>query len=419
MSYGDLPRVLKRNVKRTVSLVEEEGSLRVVKRFHAPGRIDRLRDGHRARRESRALETLLERNLPAPRPIEVRRRGGFWELVLEHADGADLERCLAGDAPWPAPEGRVAVELGRLLGRLDRAGVSIDDMHAGNVLIGHGGRPLVLDGAGVGRGRSSDLERDLVHLAAGVRERASRRFRARFFLAVLDVRGRPDRETRNRIAERIERRARVERRRQVERRVRRWWRDSGATRPFAANGLEGFMVRDVDEAQIADLLEDPEGHLGPAFDVERVYGFAARHAWDRGALLTMHGIPCPAPLLVITTPGPRAMFARPAGTRPFPEAFAEAVGEARLELAQSAGAVCGAVDDRGLAPIAFRGLLATPEGEVLVAVEEERRRGRAPVDDPDPFDHHLERAAFDRAFVEARRGSAAERRTIARELGVD
>ena len=61
---------------------------RVVKRFHAPGALDRLRDGLRARQERRALETAHALGLPVPKALEVTRRADptgerRWELATE------------------------------------------------------------------------------------------------------------------------------------------------------------------------------------------------------------------------------------------------------------------------------------------------------------------------------------------------
>ena len=56
----------------------------IVKRYHAPGPLDRLRDPARARREFETLGLLHAAGLPVPRPLGVERTEAGVELTMEH-----------------------------------------------------------------------------------------------------------------------------------------------------------------------------------------------------------------------------------------------------------------------------------------------------------------------------------------------
>ncbi|MDA0947975.1 MAG: hypothetical protein O2799_05620, partial [Planctomycetota bacterium] len=85
--------VLKAGPKRTV-LRTASGT--IVKRFHAPGALDRWKDPLRAWREARMLSRLARRGVRVPRAIAWRRGAdGHWELELEEVPAAvDLAALL-------------------------------------------------------------------------------------------------------------------------------------------------------------------------------------------------------------------------------------------------------------------------------------------------------------------------------------
>lgn len=430
--------VLKRNVKRTVTLEEIAGVRRIVKRFHAPGALDRLRDRQRAHREFRTLRRLRDEGLPVPAPVEVRKRERHWELVLERIDeAASLDDLFAGRAPWPAPPERVATELGRLLGALRARGVRHLDLHAGNVLVDRAGRPHLVDLARVRFGAAGEAaSEELASLAAGVRERSSPRFRTRVLLA---LRGSaPDLlpPLTPEVVDTIERRARVLRRAAVRTRVARYWRESGAMRPFERAGRRGLARPDV-QPELLDLLATKPLTPWPPAPARAALGVDARAIgelaprWEVAARLAMHDVPGERPLVLFTHPRPRAVFEVPREPVPLEEAWPAAPEGERALLAHEVGRVLGALDDRGLsfAPESGSdrgpGLLATPDWRVelgpgrLVDLHRCDASGAASVAlgalagaNPE------ERRAFARGFVDAHRGTEAERAAITRELAL-
>lgn len=422
--------VLKSNVKRTVTLEEFGADTCVVKRFHAPGRLDRLRDGLRARRERQVLERLRARGLPVPRALAVRRRAGAWELVLEHVPGQDLDRLLNGEVPWPGPPGRIAGELGRLFARLVVDGIHLDDLHAGNIRIDEKGRPVLLDLARVGSRRRGSLVEKLASLAAGVRECSVPRFRARFLISFLasvgseSMRG----EDPTTLAEEIEARARILRRRNVKKRVARWWRESGDTRSFEHGGRRGVVARSLDDSALAACLEGAAGAAGPDVEVLAHHGAGARERWERSARLRMHGLPGPRPIAAILEPSTKVLLASPTASLGFCDRWEKATAPERVGLASGAGHVLGQLYDRGLAvtpPPGLSGLLATEMGEVLIAdapLEEVTKPGARGWVEPliallRPEIDETSREALVTGFLRAQRGSRAEYARIERELG--
>lgn len=419
-------RILKQGTKRTVTLEEVGGVRRVVKRFHAPGRLDRWKDRHRARREARTLGALAERGLPVPRAVEVRHRDGRWELVQEEVEGArNLADLLDGRVPWPVPAGRVAVRLGRLLAALIEAGLRHPDLHAGNVLIDASGAPHLIDVARARLGGSVEVDRLLVNLAAGVRERTTGGFRARVFLALRAACPRLLPNVRERI-ERLEHTARLARRSAILGRLARWRRTSGALAPFERDGQVGLLARGRAE-ELLDLGRD--GHGTPLPDapgrclvvIRSPDQFGPR--WELAARLAMHDLPGERPLALIRKPEPLALFDAPLGSRPLREALESADASATPRLLAHAGRVLGSLSDRGLA--------AHPAGAASLAVDEAGHVHLCPKvltgsDDPGPepvfqLARELGLCENDRelvasAFVQAHRGSAAERRRLTSEL---
>ncbi|MDA1265505.1 MAG: phosphotransferase, partial [Planctomycetota bacterium] len=176
--------ILKTGARRTVTREWEGGRSQIVKRYHARGVWNRVGDRLRAAREFAALEQLAARGLPVPAPIEVRRRNGQWELILEDlSDAVSLDDLLEGREPWPVPATQVAPHLGRLLAALVGGGVRHGDLHAGNVLVQPDGRVALIDLARVRLGATVEPEGLLVGCAAGLRERDPRGFRARVLAA--------------------------------------------------------------------------------------------------------------------------------------------------------------------------------------------------------------------------------------------
>lgn len=427
-----MSKLLKRNVKRTVTLEDVDGVPRVVKRFHAPGALDRLKDGHRARREFRALARMRAAGLPVPVPVAVRRRERGWELVLEWLEGVPLDDLLAGRAPWPDSPERVAGRLGALAARLVAERVVHPDLHAGNVLVDGAGRPQLLDLARARRGTTGDPARLLARLAAGVRERSGPRFRARFLVAFLRASPGLDRPLGRAVeaVEALEREARTLRRAEVARRVQRWWRESGAVRPFTRGDRRGFARRDLDEALLDELATRPLTPLGDgrsAFAVDAHSVAELRPRWETAARYAMHDLPGERPLALFTQPRARAVLEVPAEAQPLEVRYLQAEGSQRTLLLHGAGSVLGTLDDRGLSlvPAQGLGLLATSRERVelgpgrLVDLHRLDPSGAvSTVLTALPSLDGAGRAAFAAGFVAAHRGTRAEGRRLAQELSL-
>lgn len=344
------PAVLKTGARRTVTREVVDGVPRIVKRFHAPGLLDRVADRYRARREHAALARLQSRGLPVPHPVGVRRREGRWELVLEDLeDSLSLADVLDGRAAWPAPPLDVAAGLGRLLAALVRCDVHHGDLHAGNVLIDPRGRARLIDLAHVRVGGRVDHAPLLVSCAAGLRERDPRGFRARALAAFLqDAGGRGDIDP-----DRLEHDARLHRRGVVRRRIARYWRESGALRSASYDGVRGLLARDVDADRLPALDDEPAppGHV--SLRAASLAHLSER--WERAARGRMHLLPIERPVALIHAPRPRAVLARP------DLAPAGAAGTSAIAK------LLGAVHDRGLRLAGeARDLGTAPDGTVWI-----------------------------------------------------
>lgn len=395
---GSTGQVLKTGARRTVSRQEVDGASRIVKRYHAPGLLDRARDRYRARREHAALARLRERGLPVPRALEVRRRAGRWELVLEDLrDTVSLEDALEGRAAWPAPPLRVAAHLGRLLAALVEADVRHGDLHAGNVLVGADGGVHLIDLARVRVGVPVAARPLLAGCAAGLRERDPEGFRARALASFraasgLDV-----------DPEDLEHAARLRRREVVRKRLARYWRESGALREIQQDGLRALLARDVDEDRLVELAggEPPEGLVAAS---AASLGLLSER-WERAARAAMHRLPSERPVALIRAPQPRAVLAAPP-LAPIAGATPEALG-----------ATLGAIHDRGLLLDGDVDALAlAPDG--CVWIDGGTLREQDDLDQLGPARGWFERTGVEltpgavRAFLDAGRGGAGERRRL-------
>ena len=294
---------LKTNVNRTVRLEPDRGP-RVVKRFHSPGFLRRLGDGRRARREFELLQRSFEAGLPVPRPLELSRNDGFWEVATEWIpDSKPLEAILTGECSRPIGRRALAEALAELLAQAYRIGLEHDDLHAGNVLVTQDGRPWLVD---LQQARittsvsASRVQSDLVRLCAAVREITTERFRA-VFLRKLSQRLTPaqlELVSNDAAIERVEEEGRALRRERVERRLARWTRESGICRATQ----RAFVRRDVDEDLAGRLMQAQGSERALAVD-----GQAARRAWLRAARLFDHGVPVTRPLLLLRE-SERALF---------------------------------------------------------------------------------------------------------------
>ena len=298
---------LKRSPRRTVEVLRAE----VVKRYHHPGRFARLLDRSRAAQELATLRELQRRGVAVPRPIEVRRSAGGFELVTERIPGAvPLERS----APTPA----LVRALARTLAAAQLAGLAHRDLHPGNLVLGGDGRVYLVDvrGARIGRGFDARrARRDLVALASSVRERVPAALRARFLVAWSRALPLERREARSELAREVEAAARIHRREAVRRARKRWTRLSSVCRPVSG-GFASVELADLPEDRVVVLRDRPWREL--------------LRAWYQAARLAEHGIPCARPRLLARAPERSATFALPDGARA-DDARADARARAAIE----------------------------------------------------------------------------------------
>lgn len=365
-------QVLKRSLTRSVRLEpapsDEVGALpRVVKRFASGGPLASTRDRARARRERDLLAELSALGLPVPRPLALEACEGGWEVAMEWIPRAQpLSTLLDGQAGWPTPRAVAARELGKLLARLQAIGVDHPDLHPGNALMDADGRAWVIDfhkARRVTKLSRARVEAQLVHLAAGVRESTSRRFRARFLWSwwqALPIDLRPDAGALADLARRTEAQARRERLPTVDRRRLRWTRDGTAVRPVQLAGGEGFERADREpglartfEAELErrgatgprTLLPCPGGRACRALVVRGTWRTVAP-VWYAAARLEEHRLPAARPLAIARGTRVWAAFQLPAHGH-VPAAWDEL--RDRRTLA-AIGALAAALHDRGLRP---------------------------------------------------------------------
>ncbi len=379
-------RVLKLSPARSVRVESSPpdcASPRLVKRFRSQGPFASARDRARAEREIELLRELHGRGLAVPRPIELCARDGGWEVAMEFlADAAPFSAILEARAAWPADPGVVARELGALCARLAAAGVDHPDLHPGNALLDARGRAFAIDfhkARRVRRLSAARLESQLVRLAAGARERTSRRFRARFLWAwwktlPLDLRpaasGLPD------LVRRVEARGRRERAQAVEHRRPRWTRDGTAVRAVHLEQGPGFERTDREpglaHALAMDIARQSEGSepllLASPFDararvlVLRGTWRDVSKPWYAAGRLEEHALP--AARACATCKGAHAWsaFELPTDGR-----IASAWDELRAPtIAHALGELAAHCHDRGVlpAPLAPEGFWIGSDGEV-------------------------------------------------------
>ena len=388
MEPGEPARVLKQSPARSVRLEPPahgaEAPERIVKRFRSRGPLAAARDRARARREFELLRELHALGLAVPRPLELAARDGGWEVAMEFLAGAaSFAAILEGRAPWPAEPGRIARELGALCARLQAAGVQHPDLHPGNALLGADGRAFAIDFHKARRARSPwtppRLEAQLAHVAAGARERTSRRFRARFLWAwwsALPPALRPQRTELPELARRAEARARCERAEHVERRRPRWTRDGTAVHAVELAGGAAFERADR-EPGLARAVESLIASRAPAREplaIELPWDSRSQalilfgswrdlaSLWRTAGQLEEHALPAARPLALAKRPKGWAAFELPAGGR-----TATAWQDlASAHTSSAFGALAAAFHDRAVrpAPLAPASFWIEPNGGV-------------------------------------------------------
>lgn len=430
------PRVvLKLGRKRTTSVATDAagGAQVVIKRFHDRGFLGRSLDRFRCRAEFHTLRALHRRGLPVPEPIEFRASEGAFELVTRFVDNAvTLADIAEGIVAWPCAPERAARALGEALAQAHELGLDHPDLHAGNVLVGEDARVWLVDvrGARLQRQLADELRvRDLVVLAADLRERLSPRFRARVLVAwwralspgrraratelrridstrgfasadgTSDVRGERHRGLRLAdLADEIEWRARERRRAVVLRSRLRWTRASSVT--VAIHG--GFRTRRFSSDDSCATRTDAS--------TRSVTGSAevVREAWWTAARLAEHAIAAARPIAIEFGATSMALFE--GACRPL-EVLEHAPRDARdrRRIAHSLGELAGALFDRGLvAECAFE-LDSIPHVRLgpgaRLSFGDLRNPSRL-IESLDEFRgnaSHRERALFCAAFVRAQR----------------
>jgi tRNA A-37 threonylcarbamoyl transferase component Bud32 len=341
---GASPIPLKQSPRRTVALWPPEtpgARPLVVKRYHHPDRIARFFDRSRAEQELGLLRRLFEAGVPVPRPVEVRRAAGAWELVTEWIEGAvSLEDVLNGRAPAPAPIEVLARSTGELLARAHAAGLDHPDLHPGNLLVQPGAKVWMVDVRGARVLTRLDPEirrRDLVALASATRERLDERARARFlssYRRALPARLASDLPPRAQLAREIESAARIHRREAVRRARLRWTRLSSVCRPVEVAGLTGYRSAEIEAAgsRVVVVRDLPWREI--------------LECWYAAARLCDHAIPSARPLLLVREPRRCAVFALPESARALREMPGSGAG---ASVQRSLEALLASLRDRGLA----------------------------------------------------------------------
>ncbi|MCC7014746.1 MAG: hypothetical protein IT454_19445 [Planctomycetes bacterium] len=361
-------RVLKSSLHRSVRLIEEaNGARTVVKRFQSRSLAGATLDRARAAREHRMLTALHALGVAVPRPLALERVGGAWEVHMQWIDEALTPAdVLAGGASWPHSPERAARTLGSLLAELHAAGVDHPDLHPGNALLTRDGAAWAIDfhkARRVARLAQRKIERDLVRLAASVRERTTPTFRARFFLAwwrALPRELRPALARAEWVRE-IEHLARAERVHYVKQRRARWTRQ-GTACDAVEREFSGFVARGVELVRALELDSVARQRAaGPCAELAGsatllVTGLSARETrrvWWCAARLCEHGLAAASPLAVAFDPRPWVALSVPPGARAGvnPSAMRE-----RRAL-RSLGRLCAALADRALKPSAAAGAL--------------------------------------------------------------
>lgn len=390
------------------SVLREPGGV-LLKRFHSPSLLGRIRDRQRAERESQALERLRQAGLPAPRPLGVSRAQGAWELRMQEVPGArTLEQLLTADELAPAAMARLGSDLGELLAQLERSGLHHPDLHAGNLLVDDTQQLWLVDPARLSRRLPKSSSRtSLVRLAAGVREISRSRFRRHFLEAWwASTHKHPAGEIET-FAERVEILARAYRLKHVERRLQRWLRRSGAS----------MLLDDGQRRGVRALAEfEPGGS-------ERLLEFPtadqARAAWLQLAKLREHNLPAWPPAELELAPRPGVRVCLPAGAQSLNG----------LPDPRRLGELLGALHDRGLslAKLSTQDLVRAPDGQLMLGPVHSQpldpQQAAAPRADLLRFGFELpaeaRRAQFERAYLRAHRCGTAERQRLRQELSLE
>jgi tRNA A-37 threonylcarbamoyl transferase component Bud32 len=366
-------RVLKRSPARSVRLearASDSQAPRIVKRFRSQGPFAAARDRARAEREIELLRELHGLGLSVPRPIELVARDGGWEVAMEFLAGAaPFSAILEARAAWPADPGAVARELGALCARLAAAGVDHPDLHPGNALVDDRGRAFAIDfhkARRVSRLSAARLESQLVRLAAGARERTSRRFRARFLWAwwkALPPELRPAASELPQLARRVEVRGRRERAAAVEHRRPRWTRDGTAVRAVRTARGHGFERADREPGLTRALEMDVAQRSGDNEPLLLASPFDARarvlilrgswrdvsQPWYAAGRLEEHALPAARALAACKGPRAWAAFELPNEGR-----MASTWNDLREpQSASSLGELAALFHDRGVVPASF------------------------------------------------------------------
>ncbi|MDF1837386.1 MAG: lipopolysaccharide kinase InaA family protein [Planctomycetota bacterium] len=235
MQKRSITNILKSRPKRTVYRELEskpDGECLVVKRFHAPGFGQGLRDGLRAHREAHGLRRWKALGLPAPTPVSVRHRAGHWELVMEGIRGArTLPDFLTQERADPGRTRGVAMAVGQLLAKLDRSGAHHGDPHPGNLLIDSQDGPWLIDPTPqpLFSSRALPGRQRWVRLCGQLREISTPLFRAQIAAAYRKADGPAPPPNSEQERQRIEEDARLWRHDEAKARIKRWLRTSGST----------------------------------------------------------------------------------------------------------------------------------------------------------------------------------------------
>jgi tRNA A-37 threonylcarbamoyl transferase component Bud32 len=393
VSEPPLPATLKANPNRSVFLeVSGTGIERVVKRYRAKGWLRRLWDRGRARGEFTTLIELQARGIAVPEPVELRRRGGAWEVVIERIPGA-LTLGELQDAPSrsPVPATVLAARLGELLARAHAAGLDHPDLHAGNILIDSQGIPWLIDFTHARVREASarhTMTRDMINLAADTRERVAPAIRKRFFIRwwrSLPTEARAALPRRGEFAEEIEKQARRHRREAVLAHGASWLRGFDHCREVRVRGVRGLVLGSVSSEEEAALVEalaasPPAPSVIPhPVNPDRELlvidgGEESDRDWCELGRAVEHALPCLRPLLRLEGPPARAGFLLPSSSR----RWSEVAERGKLDEGQVHGLaiLLGALHDRGLVATDRRSWWVTPAGAVLlgpgIALEEQR-----------------------------------------------
>lgn len=367
---------LKANLNRTVLLERDgEGGV-VIKRFHSPGALRKLADGMRAAREFRVLTGLRDRGVSVPAPLELRKQDECWEVLIEWIPGAfPLDEFLSGRRPLPSQAGDLARKLARLLAQAWSCGLVHSDLHPGNVLLDPDGELWLID---FQHAKLRDVvpprrvHRDLVHLAAELRELVSPRFRARFLVELLrhspaaTVEALPPARE---LARAVEDEARINHRHRVHRRQLRWTRESSSCRALASDQHVGWIRKEIEPHQERSLIglaqtdfDATAVQLSNGFEVQELETrdsawIAIRaqdasvllEAWYTAARVREHGLPAPEPVLMLEEPEARVLLRDPFRCRPLHKTLESLQRSERHRLCERLMALLGSLHDRGLA----------------------------------------------------------------------